>query len=78
MSDNPFAPEPPRSDHDILRDIWYSMDEILKRHLPEIRDQVKTTNGRVSSLEKFRYAIVGGLAVVTAVVVPLFVKVVSG
>ena len=34
-------------------------------------------NGRVSSLEKFRYAAIGGLAVVTAVIVPLFLSAVA-
>lgn len=48
------------------------------RILREVLAQVKNTNGRVSSLERFRYAAAGGLAVTTAVIVPLFVKVASG
>lgn len=39
--------------------------------------QTTRTNGRVSKLEKFMFAAVGGLMVVSAVVVPLFLKVVS-
>ncbi len=78
MSEDPFGPQPPKDDHQILRDLWFSMDAVLNKHLPEIRDQVKTTNGRVSSLEKYKYALGGGLTVVTVVVVPLFLKVVMG
>lgn len=77
MSENPFGPQPPKDDHQILRDLWFSMDRILTDTLPAIQKQVETTNGRVSSLEKFRYAAVGGLAVVTAVIVPLFVRAVG-
>ena len=66
MTENPFPNEPPRSDHEILRDLWFAMGEV--------KEQVTKTNGRVSSLEKFRYAAVGGLAVITTVVVPLFLK----
>lgn len=70
MSNDPFPGErPPLSDHEILRDLWYAMGEV--------KAQVIRTNGRVSSLEKFRYAAVGGLAVVMAVVVPLFIRAVS-
>lgn len=47
------------------------------RLLREVLDQVRTTNGRVSSLERFRYAAAGGIGVITAVVVPLFIKVVA-
>ena len=47
------------------------------RILREVLDQVRSTNGRVSSLERFRYAAAGGIGVITAVVVPLFLKVVA-
>ena len=36
--------------------------------------KVQRTNGRVTKLERFMWAAGGGLAVVTAVVVPLFIK----
>ena len=47
------------------------------RMLREVLAQVRSTNGRVSSLERFRYTAAGGLGVVTAVVVPLFVRMVA-
>jgi hypothetical protein len=36
--------------------------------------QTTKTNGRVSDLEKWKYGAVGGIAVVSAMVVPLFVS----
>lgn len=75
---DPFGPQPPKDDHQILRDLWLSMDQILTVRLPRIEMQCEKTNGRVTALEKFRYAAGGGLAVITVVVVPLFVKAVAG
>lgn len=77
MQQDPFGPEPPQSDRQILRDLWLSMDRVLNDRLPRLQAQVEKTNGRVSSLEKFRYAAAGGLAVITVVIVPLFIKLVT-
>lgn len=41
-----------------------------------IEGQTQHTNGRVTKLERFMWAVGGGLAVVSAVVVPLFLKMV--
>lgn len=65
LTDDPFADDEPPSDRSILKDLWHTMRRVER--------QVEKTNGRVASLEKFRYATIGGLSVVTAVVVPLFI-----
>lgn len=39
--------------------------------LQEIKTQTKLTNGRVTSLEKWQYTVIGGVAVLTLIVVPL-------
>ncbi len=39
--------------------------------------QTTRTNGRVSKLEKFMFMALGGLVVVSAIVVPLFLSVVE-
>lgn len=41
--------------------------------LDEILTQVKKTNGRVRSLEIWRGFIIGGLAVITALVIPILI-----
>lgn len=50
----------------------------ISRELRGIHDQTRKTNGRVTRLEQFRYTAIGGLAVVTAIVVPIFLKLVVG
>jgi len=47
------------------------------RIMRQVLAEVQNTNGRVRSLEKFRYAAAGGLGVMTVVVVPLVLKVVA-
>lgn len=56
--------------------VWAKLSRIEKSSA-EVETQVKTTNGRVTRLETWRSMAIGALAVITAVVVPLFVKVVS-
>lgn len=45
--------------------------------LGNIHAQTIKTNGRVSALERDRNKIYGGLAVITGVVVPLFIQLVA-
>ena len=66
----PFLDEP-LTDHQLLREIWQRGNRIETR-LEEVATQARLTNGRVSKLEGWRNSIIGGLAVVTAIVVPLF------
>lgn len=62
---------------EIVKEMWRA--QIAQgQQLDRIEDQAVKTNGRVSRLESWRAAMAGGLAVVLAVVVPLFLKVVSG
>lgn len=46
--------------------------------LESILEQARTTNGRIKSLERWRSFIGGGLAVLTALVVPVFIAVIIG
>lgn len=48
----------------------------IKKTLEEIKAQTTKTNGRVSKLENKYAMIVGGLIVVSAIVVPIFLDVV--
>ncbi len=43
----------------------------------EIEQQARLTNGRITSLEKFKWMSAGGLLVISAFVVPLFLNAVS-
>lgn len=45
--------------------------------LQEIRAQTVKTNGRVTQLERFMWLCIGGLTVISAIVVPLFLKAVQ-
>lgn len=45
--------------------------ENLMRTLSEIKTQVTKTNGRVSNLENWKWALIGGWAVLTVIVIPI-------
>lgn len=47
---------------------WNDLSDTLKR----IEDQTVRTNGRVSALEKWMYVAIGGMGVISVVLVPLF------
>ena len=49
--------------------------EDVKVELSEIKTQVKTTNGRVKKLELWKAFILGAIAVITSVGIPLFIYV---
>ena len=53
-------------------------EDYVKEKLESIHDQVKTTNGRVQSLERWRSWITGGLAVLTIIMVPVVISVLLG
>lgn len=50
-----------------LREKWLNIEESLVR----IYDQTKHTNGRVTSLERWKYIGIGATAVLTTVVIPI-------
>ena len=50
----------------------------LQSDVKEILAQVRRTNGRVSSLENWRWFITGGVAVISIIIVPIIVKLISG
>lgn len=67
---NPFDHEP-RTDREILRELWVLVSS-------DVLPQVKRTNGRVTRLERWMWSTLGGLAVISAIVVPLFLASVLG
>ena len=44
-----------------------SIETILNRELPDIKEQLKIANGRTRSLENWRNYILGGMAIITFV-----------
>jgi hypothetical protein len=67
-----FDPEP-RTQSDYIRAIWQKLrdhDDLIR---VKVIGRLDTINGRVGSLEKWKFAVGGGLAVVTAVLVPIFI-----
>lgn len=52
-----------------LRVIFKGFDE----KLDAIHEQARCTNGRVSSLENWRWFITGGLALLTVLVIPVLI-----
>ena len=68
--------EQPYSNREIdqlIHGIKQHIDDAVVKQLGRIEDQVKTTNGRVSSLERWRTGIAYVVTIVTAVVIPLLV-----
>lgn len=51
--------------------------DTMKEKLDSIHTQVIHTNGRVSSLERWRDRIAGGITVLTILVIPIAIKVVG-
>lgn len=51
------------------RELDYHFNEI-KGTLNDIKQQVVKTNGRVNSLEKWRYIVTGGIVVLAAISAP--------
>lgn len=60
-----------------LVDRFIHVDKRLDQMDAGFKRRQDETNGRVSKLEKFMWSLLGGLAVVTAIVVPLFLDVVG-
>lgn len=50
-----------------IRDSFSSQNVVLN----EIKTQVKTTNGRVSSLERWKFVVIGFCSCVTIILLPL-------
>ena len=44
------------------------IETILNRELPDIKDQLKLSNGRTRSLENWRNYILGGMAIITFII----------
>jgi len=44
------------------------IESILHRELPDIKDQLKISNGRTRSLENWRNYILGGMAILTTMI----------
>lgn len=65
------------TEREMLRDLRTWSRQVNHR-IDEVKTQTTLTNERVTKLERFQYLIIGGLAVVVAVVVPVFLDMVSG
>lgn len=61
-----------RQSDEIIAVINNKLDTIIERQ-SEIKIQVERTNGRVSSLENWKSFTVGGLAIISGLVIPMFV-----
>mgnify|MGYP003646084007 CR=1 FL=1 len=44
------------------------IETILNRELPDIKEQLKVSNGRTRSLENWRNYILGGMAILTTII----------
>ena len=44
------------------------IESILHRELPDIKDQLKISNGRTRSLENWRNYMLGGMAILTTMI----------
>jgi len=55
----------------------FEMTQKILTTIREVCAQAMRTNGRISELEKWRNISLGGLAVVMAIVVPLFVDLIT-
>ncbi len=51
-----------------IKDRLTRIETILNRELPDIKDQLKTLNGRTRSLENWRNYMLGGMAIVTLII----------
>ena len=66
-----------------LHDLLFGEDERdgvltdIKNELITVREQTVKTNGRVSKLEMWRMFILGGLSIVTVLIVPLILYVLT-
>ena len=47
-----------------IRERLASIETILNRELPDIKEQLKIANGRTRSLENWRNYILGGMAII--------------
>lgn len=47
-----------------IRERLASIETILNRELPDIKEQLKISNGRTRSLENWRNYILGGMAII--------------
>tara|TARA_R100001086_G_scaffold226718_1_gene145540 strand:+ start:14 stop:220 length:207 start_codon:yes stop_codon:yes gene_type:complete len=45
-----------------------SIETILNRELPDIKEQLRIANGRTRSLENWRNYVLGGMAILTAII----------
>lgn len=55
----------------MLENLERQLHEIKSEHLQPIKEQVTKTNGRVSSLEGFRWQAKGAIGIITLLVLPM-------
>lgn len=47
----------------------------IKGDIQEIKEQTQRTNGRVSALEQWRWFILGGLTIISMLIVPILLRI---
>lgn len=60
-----------RQSDELIAVINSKLDMIIERQA-DIKKQVEKTNGRVSSLENWKAFTIGGMAIITGLVLPMF------
>jgi len=51
-----------------VRERLARIETILNRELPDIKEQLRIANGRTRSLENWRNYVLGGMAILTAII----------
>ena len=73
MNSSPFGQEP-MSDHEILRALWTQVVDLRK----DVQASREHLTQRLQVVEKWAWTGAGGVAVIGAVIVPLFIWVIKG
>jgi len=60
-----------------IKDGFDEFKKFTKEQFENVINRQDKTNGRVRALEKFRWFIAGGMAVITILVIPIVINVVS-
>lgn len=71
LDESPTFEVEPRTQADFTRANWRKLGDLERLIREEVITRLDTTNGRVTALEHWRWAIAGGISVVVALVLPV-------